>query len=187
MNEVKVLIEGYAKKITNGWVASSTVTWIKAGLLNIIVDPGCQRSLLLEKLAENNLAVEKIDFVFLTHNHLDHSLLAGIFSGAKVMSLSEVYNNDEQVENGSIIPGTDIEILPTPGHSHDHASLLVKTTNGVYAVAGDVFWWPDGEEQEVEIDTASGNSSKLVASRQKLLQLADYIIPGHGRTFATKK
>lgn len=29
MAEIKVLIEGYAKEIKNGWMASSTVTLVK--------------------------------------------------------------------------------------------------------------------------------------------------------------
>ena len=48
MNQVKILIQGYAKEIENGWKASSTVTLIKSGDKNIIVDPGCNRKRLLE-------------------------------------------------------------------------------------------------------------------------------------------
>jgi len=40
MAKVKVLIEGYAKKTKDGWLASSTATLIKDDDKNIIVDPG---------------------------------------------------------------------------------------------------------------------------------------------------
>lgn len=40
MAEVKILIEGYAKKTENGWLASSTVTLVRSNDKNIIVDPG---------------------------------------------------------------------------------------------------------------------------------------------------
>jgi glyoxylase-like metal-dependent hydrolase (beta-lactamase superfamily II) len=79
MNKVKVLTQGYAKEIDNGWLASSTVTLIQSNAKNIIVDPGCNRKKLLEKLDKNDLKPFDIDFVLLTHSHSDHSLLAGIF------------------------------------------------------------------------------------------------------------
>ncbi len=37
MNKIKVLIQGYAKEIKNGWLASSTVTLIQSNDKNIIV------------------------------------------------------------------------------------------------------------------------------------------------------
>lgn len=40
MNNVKVLIEGYAKEIRGGWLASSTTTLIESNGIRVIVDPG---------------------------------------------------------------------------------------------------------------------------------------------------
>jgi len=91
------------------------------------------------------------------------------------------------------ILGKDIKILETPGHSVEHLSLLVDTSKGKIALAGDVFWWVDGEEQKVDISKKDDshpkelNIKKLVASRRKLLKIADYIIPGHGKMFRVKK
>ena len=75
MANVKVLIEGYAKEIENGWLASSSVTLIKSDNKNIIVDPGCNRKLLLESLEKENLKISDIDFV-INENDLDN--LVGI-------------------------------------------------------------------------------------------------------------
>ncbi|MBU1877039.1 MBL fold metallo-hydrolase, partial [Patescibacteria group bacterium] len=83
MAKVKVLIRGYAKKIENGWLASSTVTLVQSNDKNIIVDPGCNRKKLVEELLKENLKTTDIDFVFLTHFHTDHTLLTGIFENAK--------------------------------------------------------------------------------------------------------
>lgn len=47
---VKVLIEGYAKETKNGLFASCTTTLIQTDNHNIIVDPGINRKLLLQKL-----------------------------------------------------------------------------------------------------------------------------------------
>lgn len=191
MNKIKVLIQGYAKEIKNGWLASSTVTLIQSNDKNIIVDPGCNRKKLLEELAKISLKVADIDFVLLTHSHTDHTLLAGIFENAKVLDNEEIYNNDEQISYDNKILGADLEIIQTPGHTNDHCSLIIKTNEGIYVVAGDVFWWMDEEEQKIDINKPDqahpANMEQLVESRKKILEIADYIIPGHGKIFKVKK
>ncbi len=193
MPEIKVLIEGYARQIQNGWLASSTVTLVKTSNKNIIIDPGCNREKLLAALGKENLKVDDIDFVFLTHNHLDHALLAGIFSNARILTTEEIYKNDNQIAHGNIIPDSDLKIIQTPGHCNEHCSLVVPTEKGVYVVAGDVFWYVDGEKQTADIGKvddahpAEVDMKKLTESRKKILQIADWIIPGHGKMFKVEK
>lgn len=191
--EIKVLIEGYARKIKTGWVASSTVTLIRAGNKNIIVDPGCNRNKLTLALKRENLKTTDVDFVLLSHNHTDHTLLSGIFEKAKVINTDEIYDNDKQIIHNGNIPGTNLKIIQTPGHCREHCSLVVPAVKGTYVVAGDVFWWMSNEKQEINIkkeDSAHPkelNLKKLIESRKKILELADYVIPGHGRSFKVKK
>ena len=192
MAEIKVLIEGYAKETENGWVANSSVVFIKSSRKNIIVDPGFDREKLLNALRKEGLKISDIDFVFLTHGHIDHSLLAGIFEDAKIIDELCVYQKDIIIQHNGIIPGTDIKVIRTPGHMEEHCSLIVNTEKGIYAVAGDVFWWLENEKQEVDINKLDGDPEhmdmkKLIASRKKLLELADYIIPGHGKMFKVEK
>lgn len=191
MNQVKVLIEGYAKEIKDGWLASSTTTLIISDNKKIIVDPGTNRKLLLEKLAENKLGLNDINFVFMTHTHPDHVLLAGLFEKAIVVDNEMVYEGDKQYIHQGKIPGTDIKIIATPGHDPFHASLLVKTKEGIICVAGDLFWWADNEKQisdSVDMllnhqDPFVKDKKALKQSRQKILKVADRIIPGHGKMF----
>lgn len=194
MAEVKVLIEGYAKELDRGWLACSTSTLIKADGKLIISDPGCNREKLLEALDKEGLKPEDIDFIFLTHGHVDHSLLAGIFKNAKFVTFENLmYDKDLQLEFKDNIFGPDTKIIKTPGHSAEHLSLVVNTEKGKYVISGDVFWWIDGEEQVVNInkeDTAHPaelNMKELRRSRKKILEIADYIIPGHGKMFKVKK
>ena len=193
MNQIKILIEGYASEMESGWVASSSVTLVKAGEKNIIVDTGCNRQKLLEALEKNGLKTADIDFVLLTHNHADHGLLAGIFEQAKVLTTEEIYDNDHQTSHENKIPDTDLEIIPTPGHCPEHCSLVVPTAEGVYVISGDVFWWMDGEEQKLELEKeddahpAEVDMEKLIESRKKILSIADFIIPGHGKMFKVEK
>jgi len=192
MTEVKILIEGYAKPLKNGWLANSSVVLIKSNGKNIITDPSSDREKLLNVLKKEKLKTSDIDFVFLTHGHIDHSLLAGIFENAKIVDELYVYQKDVITKHDGVIPDTDLKVIRTPGHMEEHCSLIVETEKGVYAVAGDVFWWSENEKQEIDINKPDNDPEhmdiqKLIASRKKILELADYIIPGHGKMFKIKK
>ena len=190
MASVKVLVEGYAREVDGGWIASSTVTLVKSNGKNIVVDPGCNREKLLAALAGEGLSVSDIDFVILTHGHTDHTLLAGIFENAKAINNYEIYDGDRQVDHDGVVPGTELKILETPGHTPDHCSVQVPTPEGTCIVAGDVFWWMDGEEQSLDLDRVdpahASDVAALTESRKKVLELADFIIPGHGKIVKVK-
>ncbi len=191
MAKVKILIEGYARKLENGWVASSTVCLIESNGKKIITDPGCNRAKLLEALQKENLKTGDIDYVFISHAHPDHGMLAGIFENAKSVTWDTgmLYDNDVITEYDSHVLGPDIEVVQTPGHMLEHISLLVRTETGNIGIAGDLIWWLDDEEQIFRIDQPDHAQAKgmdmgqLIESRNKLIDLCDYIIPGHGKMF----
>lgn len=193
--ELDILIEGYAKELEKGWVASSTTCLITTEDKKIITDPGCNREKLLGALAKKGLTTDDIDHVFLSHQHPDHILLAGIFEKAKFITFDTnlMYDKDLLLEFDKDVLGKDVEILNTPGHVLEHLSLLVTTPKGKIAIAGDVIWWVDGEEQVFKIDQKDHSQARgmdmktLIESRKKLLELADYIVPGHGRMFKVNK
>jgi len=183
--EVEVLVEGYARVLpAGGWVATSTCALISApDGRRIVVDPGCNRELLLARLAERGLAAEDVAVVFLTHHHLDHSMSVGLFPRAVVVDHEAVYRGELAAPVGSTIPDTTIEILPTPGHADEHAALVVPTDEGVVVVTGDVFWWAEGEERVLDVDRTDGfavDMARLRESRRAVLRIADWIVPGHG-------
>jgi len=194
MAEVKVLIEGYAREIDNGWLASSSTVLIKDGSKKIIVDPGINKDLLLKKLKAEDLSPDDIDIVFMTHYHPDHVFLAPIFEKAIVVDGDTIYEKDKETEYEGKVPGTDLKVISSPGHAHEHCALLVKTEKGKIVVAGDVFWWTDEEEQKTDKqsllkhkDPYVKDKKALRESREKILNLADYIIPGHGKMFKSPK
>ena len=191
MNTVKVLIEGYAKINPDGtWDATSTTTLIDTGQHKIIMDPGCHRELLLKSLSQNSISTGDIDTVFISHYHPDHCLLMGIFENATVFDSVQWQKGPTGGETGDKLPDTDIQIIKTPGHAPEHASLLVPTAKGKVLVAADVFWWAAGEEQKIDIDKHDDFASDMATlklSRSHALKIADYIIPGHGQMFQVKK
>jgi len=140
MAETKILVQGYAREQNGIWFASPSTVLIKDQGLNILADPGSNKNLLLKALEKENLAPEDIDLVFLTHHHLDHSLNIRLFPEKDICDGSTINTGDKIVEYSGRIPGTSIQVIPTPGHTPDHFSLLVKTKKGRVVVAGDVFW-----------------------------------------------
>jgi len=191
---IKILVEGYAREIESGWLVTSTAVLVESSGKRVVVDPGCARDKLMLALQKQGLTANDIDFVFLTHNHTDHTLLAGIFNRAKVLTTSEIYDSDRQVEHNDVIPGTELKIIKTPGHCFPHCSLLVNTAGGVYLVAGDVFWWQEGQEQKIDKqslldhgDPYARDKQALKKNREKVLKLADYVIPGHGKMFKNER
>jgi glyoxylase-like metal-dependent hydrolase (beta-lactamase superfamily II) len=196
MAKIKILIEGYAREENDSEFASSTTVLIRKGNFNIIVDPGMNRQMLLDALEKENLSTGDINYVVLTHYHLDHSLLTGIFENAKVLDNGEIYSWEGKIEShGGKVPGTDIEIIKTPGHDMFHCSVLVQTEEfGKVAVVADVFWWRDSQQQKtdkeslmVHEDPYVKNKEQLTESRKKILEIADWIIPGHGKMFKVQK
>ena len=195
MANVKVIIEGYAKQLENGWVAHSTTCLVTTENKKIITDPGCHRGKLIEALKKEGLSTSDVDYVFLSHQHPDHILLAGIFEKAKFITFDThlMYDNDLLTEFDKHELGKDIEIIETPGHVFEHISLIVNTDKGKIAIVGDVIWWLENEEQIFDLyqkdhSQAKGmNMDMLIESRKKVLALSDYIIPGHGRLFKVEK
>lgn len=196
MAKIKVLIEGYVKKINGAEYASSSVTLIRDHNLNILVDTGMNRRLLLDALKKAGLTAGDIDYIVITHTHLDHCLLAGIFKNVKILDDSSIYSFDgKMTEHKKKIPGTEIEIMPTPGHDQFHCAVLAETDeHGKVAVAGDLFWWPDDKEQKTDGDSLLKlkdpylkDKDALRKSREKILKIADYIVPGHGQPFKNDK
>lgn len=192
MTSVKVLVKGYARKKGVIDFTSSSVVLIRHGKLNIIVDPGINRKKLLRALVNEGLTPCDVDYVILTHVHVDHCFLVGLFTKAVIMDYSFAYYwSGRSKKHKGVIPGTSVRFIKTPGHDDFHCSVAVKTDDlGTVVVAGDVFWWTDDEIQVTgknallaKGDVYALNKVKLRESREKLLGLADYIIPGHGPMF----
>ena len=194
MVEMKILIEGYARKKNNVWFASPTTVLIKDNGLNILVDPGANRPLLEKAFKKEGLVPQDIDIVFLTHYHLDHILNIRLFPDKDIYDGTTITREDAITEYSGNIPGTSIQVILTPGHADEHCSLLIETEQGKVVIAGDVFWWQDQEEQKTDRESLMKHEDPfvkdielLVESRKKLLEIADYIIPGHGKMFRVEK
>lgn len=188
MAEVKILIEGYtnADSMAEGGEEKScpTITLVKDKDIVMIVDPGIleDQKMLVDKLNERGLTINDVNVVCITHSHIDHYRNIGMFPKAKTLEYWGLWDKNT-VENWEEQFTGDIRILKTPGHNYDNITLLVKTDKGSVAICGDVFW----KENFPEDDTYASDKEKLKESRRKILEVADFIIPGHGKMFKVLK
>ncbi len=184
MASVKILIQGFTGSENGEEKTCPTITLVKDKDIIMVVDPGVLESqqILVDALAKENLQVPDITHVFITHSHLDHYRNIGMFLKAKTVEYygiwdgQKVLDRNEQFSDG-------IKIIETPGHNYDGLSLLVKTDLGEVAIVGDVFWKKDYPKD----DPYASDKDKLAQSRKKILELADYVVPGHGGMYQIKK
>jgi len=154
--------------------ARSSVTMIINERHKIIVDSGLmgEEEPLCKALAELGVKPEEIDCIVNTHSHPDHCGNNHLFSKAKVLTAKE----------GDVIaPG--VWVLATPGHSMDSVSVVVEMQMKTIVISGDAlptlgnFLKRVPPALHVDCDLA-------VASMQKILALADYVVPGHDLPFS---
>jgi glyoxylase-like metal-dependent hydrolase (beta-lactamase superfamily II) len=189
MPDVKILTKGSVKRVGDGWIAVPNTILITDEKRRILVDPGNHPNL-LDILEVRSIWPEEIDTIFLTHSHLDHTLNMKLFPDATIIDSHWIYEGTKMSPHNRTIPGTKIEIISTPGHSQDHASLIVSTSQGKTAICGDLFWWEEDKEQRTDYssllfleDPFAVDRDRLLTSRRTLLRIADQFIPGHGETF----
>ncbi|MCD1295714.1 MBL fold metallo-hydrolase [Methanocella sp. CWC-04] len=196
----------------------STVTYIESDV-KIIVDTGFDfdthmtdenvkqnKKNLTNALKSFGLKPSDIDILFITHWHLDHFGNYKLFRKSKILTYESAVDKCRikvtGVKDGESI-ADGVRVMHTPGHTSDHASLLVETDRLRYsiptsaggrivgigelkiAVAGDAILSPIfyamnktwTNNRDFYSNEAAGES------RNKLTEYADYIIPGHGNVF----
>jgi len=188
MVEVKVLVEGYtnADSVEESGTEKScpTITLVRDKNIVMVVDPGVleDQQMLIDALKKENLEIKDVNIIFLTHSHIDHYRNVGMFQNARVLEYYGLWEKNT-VDDWKEQFTNDIKIIKTPGHNYTSLTLLIKTEKGIVAIVGDVFW----KERFPEQDAYADNASQLAESRKKVLELADFIIPGHGPMFKVEK
>lgn len=183
MAEVKVLIEGYTSDSSGEEKTCSTISLVKDKDIIMVVDPGVleDQQMLVDKLKEEELSVNDINVVFITHSHIDHYRNIGMFSKAKTLEYYGLWEGNT-VDDWKEQFSDDIKIIKTPGHNYDGLTLLINTDKGIVAICGDVFW----KEDYPKNDPYASDKEELEKSREKILKLADYIVPGHAGMYKVK-
>ncbi len=195
MIKVKQLIIGKHEKLESGLLGiSSTVTLIQSDK-NILVDTGSfkDKDNLIGSLKKENLTPKDIDIVILTHTHIDHCINLHLFPNANIYcKFLGKYPGQMHVPEQGALQRTKIEdntviaenvyLLLTPGHTNDSISVVVCNDNKTIVISGDAFF----SEKSLHITPPKiiiADLNQYDKSREKILNIADYIIPGHGKMF----
>ena len=189
--DVKILLKGYTNADSVNEIGEertrATTTLVRDGDVVMVVDPGVLESqkILVDALAKENLTAEDVNFVCITHSHIDHYRNVGMFPYAKVLEYFGLWEGNtvkEWQKNFS----ENIQIIKTPGHDYTDITLFVTTREGVVAICGDVFWKENSPETPEE-DQYASDYEKLKESREMVLEMSDWVIPGHGDIYKSKK
>jgi glyoxylase-like metal-dependent hydrolase (beta-lactamase superfamily II) len=178
----------------------STVTLIKSNK-NIVVDTGSFRDQdrIISSLKDHNLTPEDINIVILTHLHLDHTVNTHLFKNAQIMCKFRGGDYPGQMHTPSkgnlqradLSDGNEIAenvfIMHTPGHTDDMISVRVNTDKGSVVIAGDAIPGKEYMNIEKQPNPVLMDVEEFNKSRKKILEVADYIVPGHGDIFKVEK
>ncbi len=175
--EVHILFNGYI-----GGHVASTVSYVRDGDIRVIIDPGMVPGpgAILEPLAALGESPSAITDVIFSHHHPDHTLNAALFPNARFHDHWAIYQNDiwdsRPAEGFDISPS--IRLIETPGHTPQDITTLAGTPDDVIAFTH--LWWSASGPAE---DPYATDMAALHANRERVLQIATLIVPGHGTPF----
>jgi glyoxylase-like metal-dependent hydrolase (beta-lactamase superfamily II) len=183
MARVDVLIAGHVEQTEAGSSVHPTVSLVRDGELVVVVDPGIlsDPGLLVDALAAHDLTVHDVTHVFVTHHHIDHTRNVGMFPTATVVDVDSLYDGSLWLEHdgaGHHLT-TDISVIETPGHAQECAALVVETDEGT-VVLTHAWWFADMTPVQ---DPLAWDQGALERSRERILAIADVVVPGHGAAF----
>ncbi len=181
---VDLVHNGYVRD--EGRVAGS-VTLVRDGDAIIVADPGmvASRSLILDPLAALGVTPEAVTHVFLSHHHPDHTVNIALFPNAEVVDFWARYRDDLWLDHDgdgyALSPRTKLWL--TPGHTEEDASLIVEADDAVYALTH--LWWK--ADRTPDVDPLGWDQAAIERGRERVLAVADIIIPGHGEAFQVRR
>lgn len=189
--DIAVLFDGYSKMENGDYYANCSCVLIK-GPPNVIVDTmtAWDGERILKALSKESLTPDDIDYVVCTHGHSDHTGCNYLFQKAThivghCISHKDKYSIDCDFKNGDEYTISDkIKVIPTPGHTLQDVSVIVKSSRGLIAITGDLFErFEDLTDENIWRKAGSDSEELQRVNRQKILRMADFVVPGHGPMF----
>jgi glyoxylase-like metal-dependent hydrolase (beta-lactamase superfamily II) len=175
---VDVLLTG-----SPGPACASTCSLIRDGDATIVVDPGLapSQAAILDPLRVLGVEATDVTDVVLSHHHPDHALNVALFPAARVHDHWAIYDfagrwDDIEAEGREL--ARSVRLLRTPGHSAEDISTMAGTADGIVVFTH--LWWTERGPAD---DPYAPDAAVLHASRGRILDLADLIVPGHGAPF----
>ena len=200
--------DGIYSYIWNGVFENNCNSFYFGEPLNILFDPGLKNytDMLLKKMEEDGIDIEKISYVINSHSHPDH--LEGTINFTKhdipvAMHKDEIkfYNElgpkffewmgmvfpdikfDIELEEGILqIGDIGLKVFQTPGHSPGSVCIYWEEKKAL--VCGDLVF----DNSFGRVDFPGGNANLLKESITMISQLdIEYLLPGHMEIIVGKK
>jgi N-acyl homoserine lactone hydrolase len=203
MPDYEIIVRGNNLRLRDDFLGMSSITLLHLPQGLMLVDTGgyISRLGLIKALKDRGLARDDIKFAFLTHLHFDHSHNVDLFPKATffVSRAEWVYSQNphpddilmpwcihDQLQKGAleIIDGegalfAGLDYFATPGHTPGCYSLRFVAPDGARVViAGDAIKYAK-EAIMARCDNAFDTIETGTRSIQRILQMADRIVPGH--------
>jgi glyoxylase-like metal-dependent hydrolase (beta-lactamase superfamily II) len=181
MTSVHLLHAGYTGERT-----ASTVVLVRDGDALLVVDPGMvpNRAAILDPLQALGVDPDDVGHVFLSHHHPDHTINVALFPNAEVVDFWARYVGDLWLDHDGdgylVTPRSRLWL--TPGHTEEDATLVVEADDGVYAMTH--LWWH--ADRTPALDPFAVDQAALERGRERVLDTADVVIPGHGAPFRVR-
>ena len=181
MAELHVVAEGYVREGDELRVGS-TVSLVIDGDQRIVIDPGmvADRAILVDAIRAAGVEPGDVTDLVFSHHHPDHTVNAALFPAARIHDVMAIYQGDRWHDRGAegarVSPG--VRLLATPGHTREDVTTLVETDDGVVACTH-LWWASDGPAD----DPYTFDRDELRRQRERVLDVADHVLPGHGPRF----
>ena len=173
--------------------AICTCTLVSGPGFQLVVDPSLKQAADMARELDRRTGVklDQVTAIFVTHEHADH--LYGIehfpkaewFAAepvAAALNATKALSRTVKAAPARICTGA-VEVVPTPGHTRSHHSLIFECERQLVAVAGDSVptrdFWRERRSYFNAVDPALG-----ARSMDKLAARARFIVPGHDNYFA---
>jgi glyoxylase-like metal-dependent hydrolase (beta-lactamase superfamily II) len=189
---------------------TGSVTLIESASGRILIDTGSRAAWPKVKTNLANLGIkpEDIDFVLLTHLHLDHSFNVAHFTKARLFAWALEWTENETIELGPDLNTTAlsevvsrITAIRTPGHDECMNSFFVTNAESLTLINKDVINLTgkklaiSGDAINLQVIESKGQTLPYTYDRelfkhsaQKILdQNPDFIMPGHGTLIVRPK
>jgi len=206
MAKLQVLTYGFGFTSDQGCFGWSTISLLRVGDRNILIDtgPASRRALLGNALKDHGMERGDIDTVVLTHLHWDQCQNTDLFPNARILvhpkeldyarnpargdTSAAWYVADMMAkmkaepisEGGEVAEG--VSVIETPGHTIGHLSVLLEVDGEKVRVAGDAL--PDGGSVRRGLPfNVFWDVNDASESVEKMLEVSSVFYPGHDRPF----
>ncbi len=177
MVAVDVLFNGYV-----GDRVAGTVSLVRDGDVIAVIDPGMvpSRAAILGPLTAHGVDPSEVTDVILSHHHPDHTMNIALFPNTRVHDHWAIYENDRWISRPAegFAVSEHIRLIETPGHTPQDITSIVRCSDDVFAFTH--LWWGEAFAE----DPRATHPELIQPNRDRVLELATIIVPGHGASFA---